>query len=728
MWHWLRRIPSHLINGASAAAGIGLVQLLAVVVASVAGAAGAAVGAAALAGAVYSSLADTPNPRYRTWRRVLAAGLVGTLTSVVVGALAASPLWLGVAVAVIGALSALALAWGPRAGPLSFVGILAFVFTMAAPPAAHWQALVERAGWTMLGAALYLFWAIVSGAMLQHRYRVLALAEAIESIARLLRSRAAVVRAARWSSDSALSAWIADDAIVDERLRVARDLLYDAPDSPASRQQIALLIAVIDLRDTFMTSGLDLELLGDDVAARRVRAALGEELEHHARALDAVERAVTTGEVLPALDDPPGALQALEQQPPFASGDARAHMLPLLLARARHLREDAARMRALMHDAAALPPRSREHLQWFVSPEGWPLAALRPHLRMRSPVLRHALRSGAALGAAYAIGISLPWASHPHWLVLSVAVVLRGTLEQTLSRRNARVAGTAAGCLLALALLQMHSPALSSLAFLAAAGLAHAFVMKRYFVTSVAGTVLALLQAHLVSAVAGGAVAERLADTVLGALLAWAFSYVLPAWERRGVSNIVERLLRALAALTAQALRLPDDAATDAPANRSLLLARREAYDALGAVAAVAQRTRAEPGRVRVPVAQVAALIAHGHALLGHLAAVKMALAQRGGELPRAAAEAALSAAAADVSRVLDGSGASGASGATAPTAPIDDDLALPAPSVASAVVWLGRRLHYLRGTARQLVCAAEALRTAVARPPRRERQRAAVP
>ena len=283
---------------------------------------------------------------------------------------------------------------------------------------------------------------------------------------------------------------------------------------------------------------------------------------------------------------------------------------------------------------------------------------------------------------------------------------MRGTLDQTLSRRNTRVAGTVVGCLLVLVIAQLHAPALSSLLFLAAAGLAHAYVMRLYFVTSVAGTVMALLQAHLTGALGGFAVAERLADTVIGALLAWAFSYVLPSWERRGAARNVARLLSALGALAEQTLRLPADDA----AERSRRLARREAYDALGAVAAITQRTRAEPRRVRVPVAELATLIAHGHALLAQLTAVKVILARRRAELPHAPAEAALLGAAAEVRRLLD----AGADGALAATTDVDDALASLAAS--AALPWLQRRLRFVLDAAAQVVQSAAALKAAAAR------------
>ena len=58
--------------------------------------------------------------------------------------------------------------------------------------------------------------------------------------------------------------------------------------------------------------------------------------------------------------------------------------------------------------------------------------------------------------AGYAIAVALPWGSHDYWILLTIVVVLRGSLSQTLERRNSRVAGTLLGCVLAVALLSAH--------------------------------------------------------------------------------------------------------------------------------------------------------------------------------------------------------------------------------------------------------------------------------
>ncbi len=80
-----------------------------------------------------------------------------------------------------------------------------------------------------------------------------------------------------------------------------------------------------------------------------------------------------------------------------------------------------------------------------------------------------------------------------------------------------------------------------------AQGAAHAFAIRRYLETAIAATILALIQAHLLNAGASLTfdALERVADTLIGVAVAWAFSYVLPSWERTQIPSLVRRTLDA---------------------------------------------------------------------------------------------------------------------------------------------------------------------------------------
>ena len=449
---WPLRLPAHLINGITVACAIGLLQWV------FSALAGAYLAQLALSGAIYASLADLPGTPGRSWRRILAAATAGCASAFIIALLKPFPLALGGGILLITFVATLALAWGPRAGSASFAAILAIVFTMGLPAG---QAALPLAGWQLLGVLAYLPWSLAVTALLQPRYRSLALAAVLDCSSRLLRSRATVVAATagKGATPSQLKAWIRDDAILTGRLQAARDLLFVAPDTPRVRRETAALLHAIDLRDVLLTSRLDLELLGADGAALRLRRLLALQLRRCARALDAAQARPGAGRAAPAPARPARRATALFAHVRLPADDPRARLLPALAERLRHLADDVERIRGLLAGGSERLPLSRQQLRQFISPDGWPLATLTAQLGWSSPVLRHAVRSALALGAAYYIGLLLPWASHPQWLVLSVAVVLRGSLDETLARRDVRVAGTLLGCLIVLLLAGLGAAA-----------------------------------------------------------------------------------------------------------------------------------------------------------------------------------------------------------------------------------------------------------------------------
>jgi uncharacterized membrane protein YccC len=390
----------------------------------------------------------------------------------------------------------------------------------------------------------------------------------------------------------------------------------------------------------------------------------------------------------------------------LADDEAHARLVPSLANRLRRMVADLAKIERLLQGEVEPLPLTQAQLRRFVTPDGWATRALRPHWRLDSLVLRHAVRMALALATAYYLALSLPWGSHPYWLVLSVAVVLRGNLGETLARRNARVLGTLLGCLAVVALARLSSPLSLNTIFLLSVATAHAFVLRRYWVTATAASIMALLQSHQVNPGAGFAIAERVADTFLGALLAWSFSYVLPSWERRGVADQIARVRRDLAAYAAHSLRAAGD---DPVAER---LARREAYDSLAALAASLQRSRVEPEGVRLPARRIAALIDHGERLMAHLSMVRLTLARLAddAQAPWPRIDGALASAATALSEQLDPTAASAPSVAAA----VDPSLALlpEQPAAHDVMPWLSRRLGLMVVEAARIRAAAHDLAT----------------
>ncbi|MBI5335793.1 MAG: FUSC family protein [Burkholderiales bacterium] len=719
------RLPAYLLNGLSVGAGLVLIGAGLSLLAGVPAAMAAAAGAAA------TSVADTVVPRQAKLAQMLPAWVSSSLVALAVQLAAPHPWALAAVVLVVTFASVLWQAWGKRGGPQTFVMVMALVFQMAAH--AGWMGGHDgwpRAGWAVAGSGLFVLWSLASARLLQPRYRRLAVVDAIDAVAGLLRAQArwagALGRLAgcdddtppaprgpawrRWpdwsptlpwqepgrdpaaEADAALLEIVRRQAAMAEPLQQARDLVYSVRgDGPLPRLS-AVLVRVIDMRDQALACQLDLDLLPRSAVgcaalphAQRLLDRLADDLADLAGALrdgsllpparsieaellamlSTAEAAATrelhagglSGMLGPSRAPWPAAAQAAPRPLGLSGPAAAAGQAPLgasdalslvrgVASRARHVARARQRVAAAWCAApgeAQVPGVDRAALRGFVSPADWPLATLRGHLRWTSPVLRHALRATLAMGCAYALAHALPWGQHKHWLLLTVAAVMRGNLEQTLMRRNARIVGTLLGCMAAFLLLEFTTaPAVVFVAMALALSLAHAYVLVDYRVTAAAGAVMALLQIHLLSRYTGGlgagVVVERVIDTVLGAGLAWAFSYVLPSWEREQLPRLVRRLLKAQADYARQVLVWQQPAS----AERGWRAARREVYDALWLLTQTLQRMAREPQEVRAALHGLETLLVRSYRLITHLAAARTMLTVRADELDAARAQAAL--------------------------------------------------------------------------------------
>lgn len=630
----------YVANGLSAALGLLLITL------GVQLALGDIAASAASVGAIVCIPPDQPAPQRGKFWQLLPAAVIGLPLFLAVQVLHAAPVALGLLLVPATFVAFLAAAWGKRGVPVAMSVMLAMVFSMAVPDHANPATTVATGLHFALGAGLYLIWATLANAVLNARYRVQMLADTLLSLAQLMRVQARQFASAGGDAPDPGKALIGQilqrQAALADQLQTARDILLESPRTPRRQRLAGMLVHVLEMRDHLLACELDL----DTLRSRPGQAPVLDVLRGVVDALASDMEALADGLLMARAPAPFGSRQpdpaALGRAVADSADGEEAGPSPALLARAlanrvAYLNEESMRLFALARgesepDLAVV----RASWQMFVSPTAWSWRPFAGLWRWDAPPLRHAIRAALATGSAYAISLALPWGTHDYWIVLTIAVVLRGSLAQTLERRNARVAGTLLGCALAAALLAAHPSMLVLLASVTLAqALAHAFAIKRYLVTAVAATVLGLLQAHLLNVGASPAfeVVERMADTLLGVAIAWAFSYVLPSWERTQIPALVARALAAQSRHARVALALGQLQAVDNEPELAWRLARREAYDSLSALVQATQRSLSEPRAVRPPLDGLGRLLAHGYQLLAQLTAVKTLLLLRRGRL-----------------------------------------------------------------------------------------------
>ncbi|WP_198970879.1 FUSC family protein [Xylophilus sp. ASV27] len=697
----------HITNGLAVAVGLMLVTVSIYLLDDLSAASAGAVGA------LIATLPDMPAQKRHKFQQLLPVAALGAPLYLAMQLAHESALQQG-AVLVCGTFVAfMGTAWGKRGGPLSAGLMFSMLFSMASPAAGFVLAL-ERTGWFVCGAGLYMVYAVAANGLLNARYRVQLLAATLLEFAEALRSQSR--RFSPYAESEVLTGdMLRRQAALADTLQAARDVVLESPRTPQRQKLAGMLLSLLEARDQLVACELDTQTLSSgDLAAlpplADALAAAARQIDVLATALLLGRRAADAQAVRIAL----GRLYPADARAP--AGDAPSPPAPALSASVRDaalrvaaIGDEVERLFGLARgDEAPELATVRENWQLFISPTGWSWTPLKSERGWYGPTLRQALRAAAAIGTGFAIALHLPWGTHKYWVLITITVVMRANLAQTLQRRNARIAGTLLGCLVVMAFLSTHPRPIAILGCIAiGAAIGHAFVVRRYLITATAATTQGMLQAHLLNAGAhpAFAVGERIGDTLIGAVIAWLFSYVLPVWERDQVPRLVQRVLRAQArharlALTAGVERAPDV---------DWRLGRREAYDSLSALGQAAGRTLSEPARVQLPLEPLETLQAQSYRLLAQLTAVKSTLQLRRGQLQMELVAPALERTATAIEEALNTSAASGRPEQPEAPEPPDDASMRPPDALADDLTpWLLGRLALAQATALRLRRAAD--------------------
>ena len=625
----------HILNGFAVAVGVFVVAL----VVGLSG--GFQAGMAAAMGALCVSLGDTPAP-FAAKARILPLAWIGATLAALATALAIDIPWLeGLVIVVTGVFAGLLLAWGRWAIPLSVLVMLAMVFTLGAPPdqlagRLHYQAL------SALGGALYIPIGLALTALLDASGRRLTLAEVLREFAVYLRCVAGFYH--ENPDQTALYLKLVEQQVaLSDHLQAARALIAGAGDRASALRLTAGIAVLLEAFDGVVSAHADQAPLRLASGHNRLAALVAELLLQLAAELETLALELTIGQKRLSFPDHQATLDLFSAEIAKIAADPDAD--PNLLRAARLTR---ARFSWVVAHLGRLPAvltrrdKARQaligiDLRKFVPPMRVSLSALLREIRLSSPIFRHALRLGLALGCGYALIRFVPGLRHGNWILLTIAVIMRASYSVTRQRRNDRLLGSLLGCGIAAVLLWSGSSILLFAVQLAAIGIAHAFVRVDYRVTSTAATVMALLALHLIDPIMAAPVSARLIDTLIGVAIAFLFNMVLPQWERQGAPAIARGFVANLALYADRALRL------DAP-ELDYRLARKNLIESLAALGESATRMRGEPEKARALWPDYGRLIASAYTTAAQIVTIRLLIRGRSAELEPAAGEKLLNA------------------------------------------------------------------------------------
>jgi uncharacterized membrane protein YccC len=611
-------VGQHIVNGLSV--GVCVMTVALVAWASF----GFAAGQAATLGAISASISDLPAP-WREKARTMGFGFALALASTAAMQLALP--WPLAALMMIGAISfvgGIVTGLGRWAIAVGMQAVIPMVFVLGFPRESFSGALrIEML--LAAGGVAYIALALLATIFTDASARRLVASESIRELANYLRAVAAIYDPEN-DLESAYGAAIRGQAALAEQLQSARALLLDRPQGNPERLRLAATIGVLlDGFDALIAAQCDVALIRKTPTAGSLLARIRDSLRLGALDLEhlSLELLTTDEPKLPpdhqlaidALKRDAARLEAYDAPDPKARAalDATTQRLVLALGHVRRLE------RTLSSDDTARGAIGDVNLAAFIPRRSYALSALAPHFNLNSAVLRFAVRLALAMMAGALVAQSLGDERHGNWVLLTIAVVMRGGYGLTRQRRDDRVIGTLIGCVLAAALVSyLPAGALVAVQGLAVA-VTHSFARLNYRIASVGASVTALVSLHLVQPWLPAPIVVRLADTLIGAAIAHLFNYVWPLFEFAEAPRIATRLQARLAAFAAIALK-PDGT------EHSYRLARRNLIEAIAALSDSAGRMSIEPMEARKGLEEMAALLIAAHGLVAELSAARLAV------------------------------------------------------------------------------------------------------
>lgn len=641
----------HIENGLAVALGVGLMGL----------AAGVGLGfdaaVAAATGAVAISISDQPDPLTQK-PYVLGFALAIALFFTALSSFARFlPGGFLAATAFTGLWTGLISAYGKRALSLSMTGVISFVFAMGQHFAGAADALIHLALFT-LGAAAYAAYAGLFALAFDDRVRRLLLAEAMRAFADYLRAKAAL-----YNPDSEgpgpFRALIEAHAVLADRLQAARDSLFARRDRPLQRKRVDTLIALLDAFEIVLSSDADFDVLRRS-GRRAIKWRMNRLVNQLANDVDGFTLALRGrhAKLAPRRHEAQcrGLAEAVAEVNASAPEDPDTDHVYIVTVNKLIVAD--ARIAALgaTLDRDTPPSRLAAELDLAAFRQKVPrgLELLWRQFDMRMPAMRYAVRLALAMSAGLSLTLAFPRFAHANWVLLTIALIMRANYSITRRRRWDRIAGTLIGCTLAVLLIDLLPPAALLLIIVLAVGTSHAYGAVKYRVTAISASVTSLLLLHFADPLLHQQFLERIVDTLIGAALSWAFSYLLPNWERNDLPRLVAGLIAADTAFADVALR-PEHP------RQPYRLARKKVMDAVAQLSGAIRRLADEPNSNRRLLASLNELLAANYLLASDLSTMPVLMQVRAGDLDAAAAEQALRAAREAVLSLLKPGAAGGA-------------------------------------------------------------------
>ncbi|WP_322997132.1 FUSC family protein [Castellaniella sp.] len=621
----------------------------------------AADGFVAAVGAACVAILDQPGgPRRYGINGMFAALCLGSLTTAITGLAASHTLliWLVVPALCFG--FSMLTVYGKHGGLLGFACLLIMTLTLRTPltPAD----VLHHTTISFLGGAFYLIYSAIAHRVLWHREEQQVLSVALYATADYIASRARFYDI-HLDLDDSYRRLIRCQAVMTDAHQSARDMvLRELPRGTVTRGDrlrqglLNLFVDMVNLLDSMVATHTDYATLRQALPDSDVLLFVRDAMRKLSDNLSSLALNVARNRHARVRNSVKAELRALEfeLQQLRATGLAKNQpeiyaLLVQVLRRLRNMARQVDRMadhsvNPMPQDATNLDQANRT-LNRFLTRQKWRLGLLTDNLHAQSALFRYAVRVAIAALLSMVAGTLLThiplvrsvdpgMENHSYWIILTVLIIMKPGFALTRQRNGWRLVGTLIGCGGALLLFSLAlDPRLYLLILITCSILGYGLIQVNYTLAAMFNTLFVLLVFHFLMPGSNTMVGERLADTVIGCVLALSCSYILPSWERSSLNTLAQTLLQAnlaflqsgltLVQTCRRSLHLGQDALPELnEADTQWRLCRKNVHIAFSNFSSAFYRMMDEPVRRQRHVPELNRLMIQHHTLAAQIAAV----------------------------------------------------------------------------------------------------------
>lgn len=376
------------------------------------------------------------------------------------------------------------------------------------------------------------------------------------------------------------------------RSLLIRDSRAMSPDNSEGQKLIKTASCVIDLYDQITAIHYDYAFVRENFQVSGVL-----DLVHKIIKLQVVELQMITDAVQtnkrPRINKYLKEIQLLEHRLQYIidrESKANAIMLTKLKHNIRKIDEYIKAIKTGMCDYD-----SQVQYSQFVSVQDLSFVPIQKNLSLKSPIFRFALRLTTACMVGFGLSYVFNLGTYQYWVVLTILVVIRPSFNITQKRNKQRLVGSLTGIVAGFAIpliiqsvnVQIAIAIIFLIGFLA-------FLRTNYLIAVIFITAMVVICFNIYSGQDNTVILERIYDTLLGCIIAFAAAYLFPVWESKKlgyhIRQVLESNIKYLEKLYEEALGSPADVT-------SYKLSRKSVYTSLASLSSAFSGMQGEPRR-----------------------------------------------------------------------------------------------------------------------------------